>query len=90
MDVRLISTTGYNFWSLGVDPAVEYVTVSICEPDIDTNERGSISLAAEEKIKGPIVEADNIKPNIIVQAEEILGPSAAADNIKPNITARSV
>ena len=86
MDIRAISTAGYNFWSA----AVQHVTIPICKPDIITDERGVISVSAKKRISEPIIAVGDELGSISLEVEEkITGPSIVADDIKPIMVTHS-
>lgn len=47
MNIKFFSTLGYDFYAAGEGTETEYVPVPICQPEMEQEELGSVSISIE-------------------------------------------
>ena len=66
MDVRYISTAGYSLWEVTCvsGTIIEYVPLPIGEPDMDTDEKGTLHTTGQKEDIAPVITTKDHKPKL--------------------------
>lgn len=87
MDIRYISTAGYNFYPCESYSEGEMTAVPVCEPDISSDERGLRHMDAEELKPGMRVISEVVLPPVIEVKSSFSGLDMDTEELKPSMKA---